>query len=350
MEKAHYSRFHSGNYASASAHHNPLRIPTWLIAAFLLLSVTIAGCSGSTNDSSDGPSNSVYRPKETATRGEIKIAADMVVKPLVKQWVDAFEHLYEDATLHVKYLNEPELFQHLADDSVRLIISTRPLREQEEMYYRSIQARIKPKELAHNAHVVIFNQENTLDSLRPDDLGRIVRGEISDWQELGREEPGPVELVFDHPKSAIVRFISNKFVAEGDSIDANLYAAESHEELVEFVSTRKNALGFIGGAWVSDRDDPETDSILAKVKLAYLQTPDTSDLPGRFVLPYQNDIALYRYPFTYQVFALNREPRSGLGTGFVVFAASEQGQRIVLKSGLYPTFPPPRLVQFPELD
>jgi len=318
----------------------------WLVVVFLFL----AGCSGSTNTSGDGPTDSVYRPKETATRGEITIGADVVVQPLVQQWVHAFEHLYEDATVHVKYLNEPDLFQHLAEDSVRLIISTRQLREQEESYYRSIQARIKPKELAHNAHVVILNPENGLDSLRPEDIGRVVRGEVRDWQELGRPEPGPVELVFDHPKSAIVRFVNRRFLAEGDSIDANLYAANSTAELIDFVGSRKNALGFIGGAWVSDYDDPQTDSILAKVKLAFLQTPDSSDLPGRFVRPYQNDLALYRYPFTYEVFALNREATSGLGTGFVVFMASEQGQRIVLKSGLYPTFPPPRLVQFPELD
>ena len=348
MDKVNHPIFHPGNPASASASHNPRRIFTWLIAAFLL-STSLWSCSGSTNTES-GVTDSVYRPKETATRGEITIGADLVIKPLAEQWIDAFHHLYKDSKINVRYLNEPELFQQLADDSLRLILATRPLRETEERYYKSIQARVKPKELAENAHVVILNPENGLDSIRSADIGKVVRGEISDWTDLGRTEEGPVELVFDHPQSAIVRYINDRYIEDGDSIDARLYAAESHEELIEFVSTRPNALGFIGGAWVSDRDNPETDSILAKVKLAHMQTPDTSDLPGTFVLPYQNDIALHRYPFTYEVFALNRESKSGLGTGFVVFAAGEQGQRIVLKSGLYPAFPPPRLVVFPELD
>jgi phosphate transport system substrate-binding protein len=40
-----------------------------------------------------------------------------------------------------------------------------------------------------------------------------------------------------------------------------------------------------------------------------------------------------------------REPYSGLGTGFVSFVAGDQGQRIILKSGLVPATMPVRLIQ-----
>jgi len=43
--------------------------------------------------------------------------------------------------------------------------------------------------------------------------------------------------------------------------------------------------------------------------------------------------------------AISLETRSGLGTGFISFAAGDKGQRVVLKSGLMPATKPVRQVR-----
>jgi phosphate transport system substrate-binding protein len=50
------------------------------------------------------------------------------------------------------------------------------------------------------------------------------------------------------------------------------------------------------------------------------------------------------YPLTRDVVIISREIGTGLGTGFISFAASDKGQRIVLKSGLVPVTMPVRIV------
>jgi phosphate transport system substrate-binding protein len=40
----------------------------------------------------------------------------------------------------------------------------------------------------------------------------------------------------------------------------------------------------------------------------------------------------------------------GLGNGFIAFAASDPGQRIVLKAGLLPAIAPVRIVNFGKRD
>jgi phosphate transport system substrate-binding protein len=67
--------------------------------------------------------------------------------------------------------------------------------------------------------------------------------------------------------------------------------------------------------------------------------------PKNFCKPYQGYIAERSYPFCRDVYMISRETFSGLGTGFVSFVAGDQGQRIILKSGLVPATMPVRLIE-----
>jgi len=63
-------------------------------------------------------------------------------------------------------------------------------------------------------------------------------------------------------------------------------------------------------------------------------------------LPDQGLIYDKSYPFTRKINIVSRETFSGLGSGFISWFSSEQGQRIVLKAGLVPATMPIRLIQF----
>jgi phosphate transport system substrate-binding protein len=108
---------------------------------------------------------------------------------------------------------------------------------------------------------------------------------------------------------------------------------------VDYVSKNKNALGLIGVEWISDSDDSTTNTFLSKVKVVGVSGDSIH------FQPYQAYMALKHYPLTRTITTINREGRTGLGTGFVAFFASERGQRIVLKAGLVPKTMPLRIVQ-----
>lgn len=61
--------------------------------------------------------------------------------------------------------------------------------------------------------------------------------------------------------------------------------------------------------------------------------------------PKQGSIYDKSYPFVREIYFISRETFKGLGSGFIQWATAEQGQRIVLKSGLVPATMPIRLVQ-----
>jgi phosphate transport system substrate-binding protein len=109
--------------------------------------------------------------------------------------------------------------------------------------------------------------------------------------------------------------------------------------VVDYVSKNQNALGLIGLEWVSDRDDSTTNAFLDKIKVVALAGDSTH------FQPYQAYLALKYYPLMRTISIINREGRTGLGTGFAAFFASERGQRIVLKAGLVPKTMPLRIIQ-----
>jgi phosphate transport system substrate-binding protein len=95
--------------------------------------------------------------------------------------------------------------------------------------------------------------------------------------------------------------------------------------------------------WISDRDSVSK-SFTNKIKIAAVSDQILS--PGSYFLPVQGSIYDKSYPFTRKIHMVSRESFKGLGTGFTSWVSGEQGQRIILKSGLVPATMPIRLIQF----
>ena len=84
-------------------------------------------------------------------------------------------------------------------------------------------------------------------------------------------------------------------------------------------------------------------SFINKINVVAVSQQNIDD--GSYYRPYQGFIYDKSYPFVREIYLITRETFAGLGTGFISWACAEQGQRIVLKSGLVPATMPIRLVQ-----
>ncbi len=84
-------------------------------------------------------------------------------------------------------------------------------------------------------------------------------------------------------------------------------------------------------------------SFIKKVNVVAVSQQFVND--GSYYRPQQGFIYDKSYPFVREIYLISRETFSGLGSGFINWACGEQGQRIVLKSGLVPATMPIRLVQ-----
>ncbi len=69
---------------------------------------------------------------DTPTAGKITITADEALKPLIDAEIKAFEGIYHNAHIDVRYMSEGEALDGLLKDSARLAIITRRLVESEQ--------------------------------------------------------------------------------------------------------------------------------------------------------------------------------------------------------------------------
>lgn len=282
---------------------------------------------------------------DTATSGDVLIVCDESYQPLMQVQADTFMDLYTRAKIRIKFLPEQEMFREfMNNDSVRIAIAARRLSENDSVFFRNKKIFPKHLKIAVDAVAVILNAENADTLLTYKQLSNIITGKTKSWKEINQQNKGDsIVIVFDKNGSANVNYLKEKFLS-GKLLPANSFASEGNQQIVDYVSQNKNALGLLSVSWISDKDSPNANAFLKKIKVAAIGAEEDGKWNGEYFKPYQGYIALKQYPLRRDIYIISREGRTGLGTGFASFVASDVGQRIVRLMGMLPATMPVRLV------
>ena len=301
------------------------------LTALCLLTVLVSSCKNPMG---------VQTLDETPTRGNIRISVDESFQLLYDTQLYTFQSLYTHAKITARYKPESEVLDDFMNDSVRTVVLTRDLSSKEKEYLNSRNFIARSSKIAHDALALIVNPGNPDTLLLSSQFEDILRGKISNWRQINpRSAQGGINVVFDNNKSGNVRYFREKFSLSGKFPD-NCFAVNSNQEVMNYVKRNRNALGIISVNWISDSHDSTTVRFLKSVRIVEVGTS-----AGHYCKPYQGYIAEGSYPFCRDVYMIGRETFSGLGSGFMSFVAGDQGQRIVLRSGLVPATMPIRLIQ-----
>jgi phosphate transport system substrate-binding protein len=262
--------------------------------------------------------------EESLSRGTIHISVDESFKPVIDSQVKVFESSYPEAKVIVHYKPEAECLKDFAVDSIRMVIATRGYTENEQNYMED-SLYISPSKMvvARDAIAVIVHPDS------PDSLFKMQ--EIKDLL-LGKSTKKLIP-VFDGVKAtSTVRFIIDS-VLKGQSLAPNVVAAKSSEEVIDYVSITRNAIGFIGVSWVGNHEDSTQLTYLEKVKVAQIENLKE---PGIYVSPAQYNIYYMRYPLVRDLVYVLKENVNGVGHGFAYFLSGQRGQLIFKRAYLMP--------------
>lgn len=275
-------------------------------------------------------SNKINEPTDTTTSGEVNITVDESFKKIFKTQIYTFESIYPTAKINVNYLPESDALLRLMNDSCKVVVLCRDLTAAERKTFESKNLFPVSTKIAEDAIAVIANLHDTVTTLTVEHIKSILSGTY----------PIKIEVVFDNKGSVNATYMKDSLL-QGKEFSSNVFALNTSTEVIEHVSKNKNSIGFLSVNWISDTDDPATLTIFKKIKVVAIAKNNASAA----FKPYQAYIKTKEYPFTRNVYMINRQTRSGLGKGFVTFVAGEKGQLIILKSGLIPAFPPQRIIQ-----
>lgn len=282
--------------------------------------------------------------RETPTRGTIKISIDKSLQMLLDTELYTFQAIYKNAHITPQYKPTLDVINDFLNDSVRTIVTTIKLTQEDEDYLRSQQLVARTTKIAYDALALIINKNNPDSLLLSTDVKNIITGSTSDWNQISpKNKSGNIKVIFDNVNSGNIIYFQEKY--KMDSIlPKNFLAAETNEEVISYVEKNQGAIGILSVNWISDKHDTISQKFLSQIRVAAI-TPEFDPESENYTKPYQAYIADKTYPFVREVYMITRETFAGLGSGFVQFVAGEKGQRIILKSRLVPATMPVRLVQ-----
>lgn len=264
-------------------------------------------------------------PLETPTSGTIHISVDESFKPVIDSQLKVFESSFPDSRILVTYKPEAECLRDLAKDSTRMVIITRPLSSKEEAFYKdSLQRPAFSGLLAYDAVALIVSAHSKDTTMSMEEIRSL----------LEDEKPQQLRVVMDGTTAtSTVRYAIDS-ILKGKPLGANVMAAKSSPQVIDYVAGHDKAVGFIGASWIGDQEDSVQLSWLQKVKVVAVECANCPEKP--FVQPFQANIVLKRYPMVRGLYYTLKENYSGVGNNFVNFLQNERGQLIFRRAYLVP--------------
>jgi phosphate transport system substrate-binding protein len=310
--------------------HKHLNAIRFLMISLLL---TMLSCSGGKNTGLD----------ETPTRGKIRISVDESFQPLIDSEIFTFTHLYKSAHITPMYKPEYDVINDFMNDSVKVIVTSKKLSDYQIQYLRDTLVIARTTTYAWDALALVSNKQNKDTLIKYNTVKDIFLGKVKKWNEINpNSKLGDIRVIFDNTKSGNIRYFKDLFEVK-DTLGKNFYAVKNNAEVIDFVSRNPDAMGIVSVNWISDKDDSLSMSFIRKLNIVAVSQQFVND--GSYYRPYQGSIYDKSYPFVREIYCISRETFAGLGSGFINWVCAEQGQRIVLKSGLVPATMPIRLVQ-----
>lgn len=308
-----------------------IKSPATIIFLFLGILIFLSSCGGpSSNDS--------------PTSGKFRIGFDDSYSLLIDAELYTFQTLYKYANIDTMSRNETDILNAFMNDSIQLIVVSRKLTEDEESILKSKQIYPKITKIAYDAVAFIVNRDNPDSLFFYDRIKDIFEGKIKTWKEINPKSTlGDLKIIFDNYKSSNTRYFREKFGIS--KLPGVCFAVSNNAEVISFVEKNKGAIGIVSVNWVSDKNDTISHSFLNRIRVVSISPPGCIDKGCEFYTPHPGYIVEGFYPFTREVYCINRQPYVGLAYGLSSFIAGEKGQLIVLHSGMVPAAMPVRLVE-----
>lgn len=264
---------------------------------------------------------------DTPVSGTIRISAEEAFRPVIEEQVAVYQQAWPDAHINVSYKSEADcLKDFFRDSSVRMAIVTRGLSNKEAKYLAdSMGYQPAWRAVAADAVAVIVSAEAPDSAFTLDQLKNMMSG-VAKTDKI---------FVFDGlNRTANVAFIEDS-IMKGAKLDtAVVRAVKSSTEVLNYVATHPNAVGFTGINRIGNPEDEQQVAMLKTIRIARIRCDACVNKP--YIYPAQQTIMTREYPLVRGLFYLLKENHKGLGSGFSAFLRYERGQLIFRRAYLAP--------------
>lgn len=269
--------------------------------------------------------------RDSQSEGTIYISVDETFKPIIEEHIRVYRSSYPKANIIARYKSEAECWKDMLNDSVRLIIVTKKLQQEEAAFYNdSLGLYPQSGLLAYDAVALLLNRNDPDSVLELSDVQQMLQG----------KNVLPYRPVFDGVNAtSTVRFALDSILRGAPLNTSVVTAAHSSWEVVKYIAANRGYIGFVGVSWIANPEDLAQVEMRKLVRIAWLPCRTCED-SLTYTQPWQEEILTGHYPYTRGIYYVIKENYAGLGTAFVNFMKNDRGQLIFRRGYLVPAHKP----------
>lgn len=278
-----------------------------LIAASSILALgLLAGCGAKKTED-----KATEKPATNQASGSLAIEGSDTMVNLAQAWAETYGQENPEAIVTVKGGGSGTGIASLINGSVDFANASREVKDDENTAAQDVNLEIIQTPVARDGIAVIVNKANGVKDLTTEQLGKMYRGEITKWKEVGGKD-GKIVLLGRDTSSGTYEFFSEAVVGKDAKYAKTMRSMQSSQAIVDEVKNNPQAIGYVGMGY----EDPETVVLNVDGKAA---TAD-SVKDGSYAL--SRDLYMDS----------NGEPQ-GLAKVYLDWILSDAGQEIVEQEG-----------------
>ncbi|MDI6712805.1 MAG: phosphate ABC transporter substrate-binding protein [Anaerosomatales bacterium] len=217
-----------------------------LAFALALSAAGLAGC-GQNQQTGGEPAE----PETPALSGTITIQGSDTMVNLATAWAEKFMDENPEVEVTVQGGGSGTGIAALINGTVDFANASREMKEEEIAEAESKGINPVEHKVAIDGIAVIVNAANPVEALTMEQLGKIFRGEITNWKEVGGPDK-PIVLLSRDSSSGTYEYFKEEVVGKDKEYAKTAKLLPSSQAIVDEVKANEAGIGYVGLGYISD--------------------------------------------------------------------------------------------------
>ena len=280
------------------------------IRKVVALGVIGALAAGTLGLTACGPRKTTGNGSTGELSGALTVAGSDTMVNMAQAWAEEFMAENQGVSIAVKGGGSGTGIAALINGTIDIADASREMKPEEKTKLPDAVG----TPVARDGIAVIVNPANTVEDISKDDLGKIYRGEITNWKDVGGAD-APIILISRDSSSGTYEYFKEAVVGKDAEFAKSAKLLPSTQAIVDEVKANPNAIGYIGVGYES--------ADIKVVKLDGVASSVATVLDGS-------------YGLSRDLFVYTAKAPTGLAKTYIDWILSDAGQKIVKDQGFVP--------------
>ena len=284
-----------------------MKASKWIaLALAAVLAFALVGC-GSKDASTDGTTNG----ETSSLSGALNIEGSDTMVNMTQALAEEFMAENPNVMITVKGGGSGAGIAALLNGTVDFATASRNVKDEEKAEATKLGVNPVESTVAMDGIAVIVNPANGVANLTVDQLGKIYRGEITNWSEVGGTS-APIVLLGRDTSSGTYEYFHEEIVGKDLQYSKEMRNLQSSQAIVDEVAKNANAIGYVGMGYIADS----------------IKVVDLEGIAGSV-----ENVKNGSYPLSRGLCLVSNGAPSGLADAFLKWVLGATGQKIVADEG-----------------